>query len=61
MLLNARLYKNMRVIQQGGKKIMMVLPVGGEGAAGQSLTLFSLPAAEKGDEFAALCRKHAPK
>ena len=59
VLLNARLYKNMRVNQQGGRKVMTVLPVGGEG--GQRLTLFSLPSAEKGAEFAALCLEHAPR
>lgn len=63
VLLNARLYKNMRVNQQPnkGSHVMMVLPVTSEGGAGQTLTLFRLPSADRGDEFAALCRDRAPK
>ena len=66
MLLNARLYPNMRVNQQASRAnaVMMVLPVADPAngsAPGQKLTLFRLPSVEKGDEFARLCRDNAPK
>ena len=69
VLLNASLYKGMRIREQAGKPqlVMMVLPVlpPEDGVANspdsaQQLFMFRLPSAGRGQEFKDICTSHVP-
>lgn len=62
VLLNARLYKGMK-LQVQTKNVMIVLPADSSdgGAAKLTLTLFLLPNLEKANAFADLCKQHTPQ